>query len=156
MIGGTLRSLSVEGLEKLKSRLTKVATSIGEAHQCNVSITFMPDNYPPVMNDESLYQWGKEVVSDASVVGKLEEIAPTMGGEDFAFMSLEVPSLFLALGQGEKEFILIDKNGEDFGPLDTTVTLHNSKFVMNEGLLQRGMALHAHLALQRIHYLNNL
>jgi metal-dependent amidase/aminoacylase/carboxypeptidase family protein len=94
------------------------------------------------------------VVDDASSEGKLRHILPTMGGEDFSFIAAAVPSLFLALGQGEKAWSLMDENGEDFGPLDTSVTVHNHKFVLNEGLLQRGMALHSHLALQRLDFLN--
>ena len=73
-----------------------------------------------------------------------------MGGEDFSFIANEVPSVFLALGQGEQKFVGIADDGSEFGPLDTRVTVHNSKFVFNEGLLRQGVALHAHLALQQL------
>lgn len=81
-------------------------------------------------------------------------IDPTMGGEDFSFLAKEVPSVFLALGQGQNDWSLVADDGTEFGPLDTTVTVHNRRFVLNEGVLQRGVALHAHLALQRIQTLN--
>lgn len=81
-------------------------------------------------------------------------IDPTMGGEDFSFIAEKVPSVFLALGQGETNWSLIADDGSDFGPLDTTVTVHNRRFVLNEQVLQRGVALHAHLALQRLNVLN--
>jgi len=67
-----------------------------------------------------------------------------MGGEDFSFIAQQVPSVFLALGQGDPAWPLPD---DPTTLLDTTVTVHNSKFVLNENVLQRGVALHAHLAL---------
>ena len=44
-----------------------------------------------------------------------------MGGEDFSFIAQEVPSVFLALGSGEKSWTgLMDEFGPEVGPLDTT------------------------------------
>ena len=70
-----------------------------------------------------------------------------MGGEDFSFIAQKVPSVFLALGQGATDFAPLGDEGETVGPYDTTVTVHNGRFVLQEDLLRRGVALHAHLAL---------
>ena len=44
-----------------------------------------------------------------------------MGGEDFSFIAQEVPSVFLALGSGEKSWTgLMEEFGPEVGPLDTT------------------------------------
>ena len=71
-----------------------------------------------------------------------------------SFIAEKVPSVFLALGQGQEDWSLVADDGSEFGPLDTRVTVHNRRFVLNEGVLQRGVALHAHLALQRLSTLN--
>jgi len=152
-VAGTLRSLSKVQLERLRSRLSDVVHAVANAHQCNATISWSPDAYPPTVNDPSLLSWVEDIAAEASSEGKVKIIEPTMGGEDFSFIAQEVPSVFLALGQGEAAWTGVAEDGSEFGPLDTRVTVHNSKFVLNEGVLRRGMALHAHLALQRLHYL---
>lgn len=152
-VAGTIRSLSQEGLDRLKNRVAGVVNAVTNAHQCNASISWSPDAYPPTVNDPALFAWVRKVAADASSEGEVRVIEPTMGGEDFSFIAREVPSVFLALGQGEKQWRGVADDGSEFGPLDTTVTVHNSKFVLNEGVLRRGVALHAHLALQKLHAL---
>lgn len=145
-VGGTLRSLTDAGLQVLKDRVDAVVNLAAAAHRCNVSISWSADSYPPTFNDPHLYDWVERVAAEASTTGQIQRINPTMGGEDFSFIANEVPSVFLALGQGDKSFTLPGAE-EDQPTLDTTVTVHNSKFVLNEHVLQRGAALHAHLAL---------
>ena len=106
------------------------------------------DPYPPTVNDADLWRWATRVAAAASSEGAVREIAPTMGGEDFSFIAQEVPSVFLALGQGATDFAPSGDDGAPLGPFDTTVTVHNGRFVLHEDLLRRGTALHAHLALQ--------
>ena len=141
-IGGTLRSLSTEGLQSLRDRVDAVVHATALAHRCNASIAWSADAYPPTMNDPELWQWATEIAAPASTENAVRVIDPTMGGEDFAFYAQEIPSVFLALGQGSKAFS--PEPGLEF---DTTVTVHNGRFVLHEDLLRRGVALHAHLAL---------
>lgn len=144
-IGGTIRSLTQSGLLTLKDRVAKIVELAAAAHRCNASISWSPDAYPPTVNDPDLYKWVEEVAADASITGKIEPIQPTMGGEDFSFIAQQVPSVFLLLGQGDKHFTLPEDPEQEY---DTTVTVHNSRFVLNENVLQRGVALHAHLAIR--------
>ena len=141
-IGGTLRSLSTEGLQSLRDRVDAVVHATALAHRCNASIAWSADAYPPTMNDPALWKWATEIAAPASTENEVRVIDPTMGGEDFAFYAQEIPSVFLALGQGAKSFA--PEPGLNF---DTTVTVHNGRFVLHEDLLRRGVALHAHLAL---------
>ena len=83
-------------------------------------------------------KWATDVAAPASTENEVRVIDPTMGGEDFAFYAQEIPSVFLALGQGAKSFA--PEPGLNF---DTTVTVHNGRFVLHEDLLRRGVALHA-------------
>ena len=74
--------------------------------------------------------------------GVRQQAKSAVGGEDVAVYAQEIPSVFVALGQGSKAFS--PEPGLEF---DTTVTVHNGRFVLHEDLLRRGVALHAHLAL---------
>jgi len=150
-ICGTIRSLSHSGLQRLQKRVAEVVENVASGHRCNATVSWSPDAYPPTHNDPALFEWAKEVAAPASTTGAVDVIDPTMGGEDFAFIAQEVPSVFLALGSGEKSWTgLMEEFGPEVGPLDTTVTVHNSRFVLNEGVLQRGVALHTHLGLQML------
>ena len=82
-IGGTLRSLTEEGLQRLRDRVAVVVESVTSAHQCNASISWSADAYPPTVNDAELWDWAVEVAAEASSEGKVRVIDPTMGGEDF-------------------------------------------------------------------------
>ncbi|KAJ8608256.1 hypothetical protein CTAYLR_007273 [Chrysophaeum taylorii] len=144
-VGGTIRSLTFEGLQILRDRVASVVQLAAAAHRCNASISWSPDAYPPTNNDPALFEWVRTVAADASSTGNVEIIKPTMGGEDFSFIAERVPSVFLALGQGQRNWRLPD--GPD-NLLDTTVTVHSPNFVLNEDVLQRGVSLHSHLALR--------
>ena len=97
-IGGTLRSLSTEGLQSLRDRVDAVVHATALAHRCNASIAWSADAYPPTMNDPELWKWATEIAAPASTENEVRVIDPTMGGEDFAFYAQEIPSVFLALG----------------------------------------------------------
>lgn len=146
-VGGTIRSLSYAGLQTLRDRVDAVVEATANAHRCNASISWSPDAYPATENDPDLWTWSTAVAAAASTEGAVRVINPTMGGEDFSFIAQEVPSTFLALGQGALDFTSTDDDGAPVGPFDTTVTVHNGKFVLHEDVLRRGVALHAHLAL---------
>mmetsp|Transcript_24655 Transcript_24655/g.79702 ORF Transcript_24655/g.79702 Transcript_24655/m.79702 type:complete len:496 (+) Transcript_24655:35-1522(+) len=154
-VGGTIRSLTEAGLARLRDRVDAVVRSAAQAHLCNATIDWKPDSYPPVDNDPDLFTWLTDVAADASVERRVRLVEPTMGGEDFAFISKTIPSVFVNLGSGDSEWPLpadlVDDDHEKKEPphlLDTTVTVHSPRFVLNENVLQRGVALHAHLALQ--------
>ena len=105
-IGGTLRSLSTEGLQSLRDRVDAVVHATALAHRCNASIAWSADAYPPTMNDPELWKWATEIAAPASTENEVRVIDPTMGGEDFDFYEQEIPSVFLALGQGAKSPVL--------------------------------------------------
>jgi len=120
-ICGTIRSLSDAGLKRLRQRVGEVVENVAGGHRCNVTVSWSPDAYPPTYNDPALFEWAKEVAAPASITGAVDVIEPTMGGEDFSFIAQEVPSVFLALGSGEKSWTgLMEEFGPEVGPLDTT------------------------------------
>ena len=154
-LGGTYRALSSEKMDFIKKSIIHIATNIAEAHNCEISFSFMQDPYPTVMNHPDLWQFARRVASSSSTNGTLLEVDPLMGGEDFAFYGQKVPSLFLFLGQGSGKEIFHEEHPEV--PLqdinadeDTSYGLHNPRFNLHESMMAKGSALHAHLALQSL------
>ena len=87
-VGGTIRSLSFDGLRRVKDRVDAVVLATAAAHRCNASVSWSPDAYPATVNDPELWEWSSRVAAAASVEGEVRTIDPTMGGEDFSFLSL--------------------------------------------------------------------
>ncbi len=141
---GTVRSMTTSGLREVMSHVEYVVNQTAEAYGCNATVTWSPDFYPPTDNDYNLYNnIGKRV---AEQVGAVKEIQPSMGAEDFSFISKEVPSLFLLLGQGG--MVGEEKDTSPFG--DTSWGLHHPKFTVDERVLVKGVQLHVRLALESL------
>ncbi len=65
------------------------------------------------------------------------DAAPTMGGEDFAYLLEKVPGAMVFLGIGN-------------ATLGTDVNLHNPRFQMDEAQMSLGAALHVEMALRSL------
>eukprot|EP00747_Dinoflagellata_sp_TGD_P208194 gnl/TRDRNA2_/TRDRNA2_81701_c1_seq1.p1 gnl/TRDRNA2_/TRDRNA2_81701_c1~~gnl/TRDRNA2_/TRDRNA2_81701_c1_seq1.p1 ORF type:complete len:243 (+),score=49.15 gnl/TRDRNA2_/TRDRNA2_81701_c1_seq1:30-731(+) len=148
-LGGTIRAITVDGLESLKKRFLEVVHSVASAHRCSVeAVLFSPDLYPPVVNDPAVWNWLQS--PDAGIVGgdgfNYTELPPTFASEDFSFFSLKVPASFIFVGIGSGK----PTAAPDF-PTDTA--LHNPAYNMDENVLHMGAALHAQLALRSLEQL---
>merc|ERR1712176_371008 len=88
-IRGTVRSLRTDTLVSLRNKVHRIMNQTCALHNCNCTIRFAPDYYPPTTNNEELFEWSKGIASLVSREGFLRTIEPTMGGEDFAFFSTE-------------------------------------------------------------------
>jgi IAA-amino acid hydrolase len=143
-IGGTIRALSEEMLLNLKAKLEKMIDATVDLHGLVQSkVKYMPDYYPPVSNDEKLFEWSKSVTDMVSLEGVTRDIIPTMGGEDFAFLAREIPSVFYRLGQGTG-------GDESHHVPPTDYGLHHPSFALDEDVLPLGVQLHANLALRSL------
>uniref|UniRef100_A0A7S2SSC7 Peptidase M20 dimerisation domain-containing protein n=1 Tax=Rhizochromulina marina TaxID=1034831 RepID=A0A7S2SSC7_9STRA len=147
---GTLRSTTEEGLTRLRQRLLELVNHTCQAHYCELTEhQFAADYYPPTVNDPSLWSdFVEPVAGVASSSGRITEVPPTMGGEDFSFFAARVPSAFLLLGQGDVAAAEASTGAST--PIDTTHSLHHPCFAINEDVLVTGAALHSHLALQSL------
>ena len=88
-----------------------------------------------------------------------DDIEPTMGAEDFAFVAQAVPSTFFLLGQGgrseqELEELAVKhkkpNNKKSSSNLRTDYGLHHPQFALDEDVMPRGVELHVTLALRTI------
>eukprot|EP00931_Biecheleriopsis_adriatica_P040708 TRINITY_DN23325_c0_g1_i2.p1 TRINITY_DN23325_c0_g1~~TRINITY_DN23325_c0_g1_i2.p1 ORF type:complete len:456 (+),score=57.12 TRINITY_DN23325_c0_g1_i2:3-1370(+) len=156
-IGGTIRALSVEGLEFLRKRLVEVAGHVALAHRCRIEdVKFMPDYFPPTKNDKELWQWVESpevgIKQSATELSMHWSMSPTMGGEDFSFYAQDVPGAFIFLGQGSGPGIVDAPQNMSF---PTSTPVHSPRFNMDETVLDLGAALHTHLAMRSLEVLRD-
>ncbi|CAI0392149.1 unnamed protein product [Linum tenue] len=136
VFGGTLRSLSTEGLHRLQTRLKEVVEGQARVHRCKAHIDMKYEDYPPypaVVNDERLNEHvqrvGKLLLGAENVkIGK-----KVLAGEDFAFYQELIPGVMLSIG------IRNEQLGSVHSP-------HSPHFFLDEDVLPIGAALHTALA----------
>lgn len=135
---GTARAVKPETREFLAKRIGEVAKLTAKASRGSVEYDY-EFGAPPLVNDEDFTSFAME--SARKVLGD-ENVAllnsPVMGGEDFAYYLEKIPGSYVFLTNPLK----ID--GENYPH-------HNSKFAIDEELLDRGVALFVQVALD---YLN--
>jgi amidohydrolase len=132
-LGGTIRSLTLAGRERLEHRLRETLEHTVRAHRCELARLQFDAQFPPVVNDEAAFAHARDAVVAAFGAEAFEEPAPTMGGEDFAFFLERVPGCFLFLGTGTEA-------------KGTTTSVHHPQFDIDEDAIPLGTALHATLA----------
>ena len=142
IIKGTIRALRIDTLMSLRDRVEHIIHANAELHHCNATIRYMPDFYPPTVNDPTLFDtFSKHVGSLVSSEKKVRDVKPTMGGEDFSFLAQAIPSTFFLLGQGTGQDTDHHLPATDFG-------LHHPQFALDEDVMPTGVELHVNLALR--------
>ncbi|XP_066398817.1 IAA-amino acid hydrolase ILR1-like 9 isoform X1 [Miscanthus floridulus] len=139
--GGTLRSMTNEGLSYLMKRITEIVEGQSAVHHCTASVDFMEDTmkrYPAVINDERMYAHAKEVAE--SLLGeKNVKLGPqVMGAEDFGFYAQRMAGAFFTIGVGNKS------------TMETIHSTHSPYFVIDEDVLPIGAAFHAGVAIEYV------
>lgn len=128
---GTVRTFTAEVLDLLEQRMQAVAEHTATAFDATVDFRFKR-NYPPLINHAKETAFAVEVMK--SIVGKNcvdENVEPTMGAEDFAFMLQEKPGCYVFIGNGEGTH---RDTGHGLGPCN----LHNPSYDFNDDLLPIG------------------
>ncbi|PTX64288.1 N-acetyldiaminopimelate deacetylase [Melghirimyces profundicolus] len=93
---GTIRTLSMESMEKIKSRIRSLVRGIEEGFECEAHIDWGA-NYCQVENDPSLT---REFMDWAARHGNVRvmECRESMAGEDFGYFLREIPGFMFWLG----------------------------------------------------------
>jgi hippurate hydrolase len=120
-LSGTMRSFCEETHGMLKRRLTEVVRGVELTHGCTIELKFV-DMYPPVVNDQRLY----EIYEELTDIEDRKDFQKVMLSEDFSFYQREVPGLFIGLGTGN------EKKGFH-------QNLHTSQFNFDEIVLLKGV-----------------
>ncbi|KAL6595015.1 hypothetical protein ACP70R_048118 [Stipagrostis hirtigluma subsp. patula] len=134
--GGTLRSMTNEGLSYLMKRIKEGQSAV---HHCTASVDFMEDKmrpYPAVINDEGMYVHAKEVAENLLGEENVKLAPQLMGAEDFGFYMQRMAGVFFNIGVGNKSTMV------------TVHTTHSPHFVIDEDVLPIGAAFHAAVAIE--------
>ncbi|KAJ6853017.1 putative IAA-amino acid hydrolase ILR1-like 5 [Iris pallida] len=143
--GGTLRSLTTDGLQRLQRRVKEVIEGQASVHRCKSFVNMEEDeypSYPAVVNDDGLHRFvqrigGLMLGPDKVLMGK-----KIMAGEDFAFFQQLVPGVMFTIGMRNEE-------------LGSVHPVHSPYFFLDEDVLPIGAALHTAIAEAFLHEHSN-
>jgi amidohydrolase len=135
ILTGTVRTFDPQLRNLMEKRIQEVVA--GTSHACGTRGELQYERgYPALVNDAVMAELVLSVARCVLGENSILEIAPVMGGEDFAYYLQQVPGAFLFFGMG---------NGTDFPH-------HHPRFDMDEAALAPAALLMTALALQ---YLEN-
>ena len=95
VITGTVRSFTKDSGELLRTRVRSITESVASAFQTSADVDFTI-GYPVVMNDADACDEAEAAIHEAVPITR--DVAPSLGGEDFAYYQQQVPGAFLFLG----------------------------------------------------------
>lgn len=130
-VGGTVRTFSVDALDRIEEGLRRVAAGIAQAHGCTAEVSFRRAS-PPVVNHESEARFAAEVMREVVGADRVNENFPAvMGAEDFAHMLRAKPGCYAFIGNGDGGHRL-----PDHGP--GPCIIHNTSFDFNDEIIPIG------------------
>lgn len=99
---GTVRSLTTEVREKLRTRLEQVVKGVAESFgvDCRLDYEY---GYPVLINDPEMSKLVAKACADGIGPENVVVVKPAMGGEDFAYYLEKVPGAFFRLGIRNEE-----------------------------------------------------
>lgn len=138
LIQGTVRTLNNDTRDFAEETIEKFVKGIVESQGASYEFEFIRQ-FPPLVNDKNmadvLEKAAKKIVGDENV---FELATPSMGGEDFAFYTEEVPSSFAFVGMAKD--------------VENPILHHNAKFAWEDNNMKN---LAQTLAQVAIDFLNN-
>lgn len=118
---GTIRAFNSEVYNTIKSRMDCINKGLEKMHKVTIDMVIR-DFYPPVVNDENLFDLVKEIALE----DEIEIIKPVMLAEDFSYYQEKIPGLFFMLGSRNEE-------------RGFTYPLHSCHFNFDEDVLVHGL-----------------
>ena len=123
-LGGTVRTFKEKTRELIKNKILSTSKGIAQANGGDIEFKYK-SGYPPTINSkkESIFAGNvaKELVGENNVIN---EIDPSMGGEDFSYLLNEKPGSYLYIGQKDDNH---------------NAHLHTTKYDFNDNLLPIGV-----------------
>ncbi|MDX1454126.1 MAG: amidohydrolase [Gammaproteobacteria bacterium] len=94
---GTVRTYDPKVQDMIIERIHALSKGITSAHGGDYDLVYAK-NTPVVYNNRALSAWASRVLPGVGGVSSVEQIPPTMGGEDFGYFSNALPGFFFRLG----------------------------------------------------------
>ncbi|SMX95198.1 M20 metallopeptidase family protein [Brevibacterium antiquum] len=138
-LGATVRTLSQESLDIVRTQSKQLAKGIAEAHGCTAEVDFQVQ-YPVTVNDEAETAWTLAQVRSLLGADRVEVSPhPIMPSEDFSFVLHEVPGTYMMLG-AKRTDVPEEGQGDNHSPF----------VIFDDTVLGDQAALLSHLALERL------
>lgn len=137
IMGGTVRTLHKHNRNLIKTKIEKIIKNTSELHEVEYEFSYRGKTFP-INNDFEHSLRVKESVKNIFYNGFVINESFKMGGDDFCFYNEKIPVTYLLIGSSNEN-------------LDTQYPLHNSKFNIDESVIQIGAAAFSQIAFD---YLN--
>jgi hippurate hydrolase len=138
-VGGTVRTFSVDALDRIEDGLRQIAAGVAQAHGCTAEVSFRRAS-PPVVNHEAEARFAADVMREVVGADRVDENFPAvMGAEDFAHMLRVKPGCYAFIGNGDGGHRL-----PDHGP--GPCIIHNTSFDFNDEIIPIGASYFVRLA----------
>lgn len=138
-LGATVRTLSAENVERMRTETRRLAEGVAAAHGCTAEVEFAVQ-YPVTVNDAEESAWvGEQLRQEFGADRVREREVPLMGSEDFSFVLDEVPGSFI--------FLQASPDGVD---LDDPAMNHSPEVLFDDAVLGDQAAALARLAMRRL------
>ena len=133
VLTGTVRTHDPEVRRQVEAAFERVVTKTAEAQGATAEVRY--EHITPVLvNDPALTARMRRTLARVTGAGgKVADLPPSLGGEDFAFYAREVPAMYFRLGVGNPA------KGAVHG-------VHTPRFVMDEDALTVGVRAMSQLA----------
>lgn len=138
-LAGTARTFGEETRSYVRQRIEEIASGVSNTYRASANVVF-ERGCPSVVVDQKLRDQVYIFASDLVATDRLIDPAAIgftkmSGSEDFAHVSMEVPSIMVSLAAGSPE--------ENY-----TFPMHHPKVMFDEEALHVGAALYAHVAME--------
>jgi amidohydrolase len=131
---GTIRTLDMDTRSTTKERFFEIVEQGARAMGCEATVRWN-DGYPVTRNDEQEAERIAQIAAEAELADDFQWFPePGMGGEDFSYYALKVPSCFYLIGLSEPA-------------RDPYPGLHTPGFDFNDKAIPVGMEMMCRLAL---------
>ncbi len=124
VLGGTVRSFRPELQDALEQGMARICNGIETTHRVRIELEYVR-GYPPTINAPEPTFVSREVARQ--VVGGenvLTHLKPSMGAEDFSYLSSVVPGCYVWLGNG---------------PGEGGCMLHSPHYDFNDAIIETGI-----------------
>jgi hippurate hydrolase len=138
-LNGTTRTVAAATRERVREGVRRVAEGIAAAHGATVEVE-LEQGYPATVNDAAFVGLVRDAAGELLGQEQVVEMAtPLMSAEDFSYVIEQVP--------GAEVFLGACPPGLDPA---TAPQFHSNRFVMDEGVMPAGVALHAAVAIRHL------
>lgn len=101
-ICGTVRAFDDGVAQQIKTEMHRICENVAAGMDVEVHFEIEPDCHPATVNDAEKTAFAADVLEEMFGAEQVDrDVAPTMGAEDFAFLSRARPGAFVFIGNGD-------------------------------------------------------